>query len=242
MDINTRALDAFVQACDEMAASKFIMSDKYISQVLKTIAAFPRLYEILAYCVTNFDFALEFDSAIVSTGDGRSAVNYPTSKEKFLAFVFFMLWEIDAGRLNLTRFLQECYMYNMPSLNDAYRAWCNDVILKFKRTAVAMLSINDNELYFEDGDDQPLNIRQIEEISTAISELIIFLSKEKMLSLTVREEIYTLAHLLNSSLRGRRKLIFGLFTGLKYAAQPYKFLNNYIENIARLLQAYGILD
>lgn len=240
METRDRSADVFSRACDEMSCAKFIMSDKYITQVLKAIAAYPRLYEILACCVKNFDFPKALAKATVSVAPNTYVIKYPEDKEEFVAFVFTLLWEIDAKRLNLTKFLQEFYMSKTDNVNEAYKEWCYNVILRFKRNALSMIQINNEKLYYED-DTRPLSRTQAEEISTYVSELIIFLSKESDIELNVREEIYTIAQLINSCLYGRPKLIYGLWIGLKNTAAPYKFLNYYLDNIARLLKACGVI-
>ncbi|HEY8390490.1 MAG TPA: hypothetical protein VIL26_06020 [Clostridia bacterium] len=234
--------DAFTKACDEMSCAKFIMSDKYITQVLKSIAAYPRLYEILACCVKDYDFPAALAAASISVAPNVYKIKYPESREEFCAFVFSMLWEIDAKRLNLTRFLQEFYMSDTDNINTAYKNWCYDVILKFKRTALGLLNINNDKLYYNNEVSRPLNRAQAEEISTYVSEMIIFLSKESDIDIDVREELYVLAQLLNSSLNGRPKLVYGLWIGLKNTAKPFSFLNYYLDNIERLLKTFGIIN
>ncbi|NLC17356.1 MAG: hypothetical protein GX756_05700, partial [Clostridiales bacterium] len=166
---------------------------------------------------------------------------YPEQKEEFLAFVFSMLWEIDAKRLNLTAFLQEFYMSETDNINAAYKNWCYEAIQKFKRTALSMMNINNEKLYYNEY-IRPLNREQAAEISTYISEMIIFLSKESDIDIEIREEIYVLAQILNSNLNGKPKLIYALWIGLKNTAKPFAFLNYYLENIERLLKAYGIIN
>jgi hypothetical protein len=233
--------DAFIKACDEMSCAKFIMSDKYITQVLKAIAAYPRLYEILACCVKDYDFPAALAGASVCVAPSVYVIKYPEKKEDFLAFVFSMLWEIDAKRLNLTMFLQEFYMSETDNINTAYKNWCYEAIQKFKRAALSMLNINNEKLYYNDY-IRPLNREQAADISTFVSEMIIYLSKETDIDIETREEIYVLAQLLNSNLNGKPKLVYGLWLGLKNTAKPFSYLNYYLENIERLLKAYGIIN
>ena len=239
--MNSGSPDAFIKACDETSCAKFIMSDKYVTQVLKSIAAYPRLYEILACCVKDFDFPTALANASVRVAPDVFVIKYPEQKEEFLAFVFSMLWEIDAKRLNLTAFLQEFYMSETDNINTAYKNWCYEAIQKFKRTALSMMNINNEKLYYNEY-IRPLNREQAAEISTYISEMIIFLSKESDIDIEIREEIYVLAQILNSNLNGKPKLIYALWIGLKNTAKPFAFLNYYLENIERLLKAYGIIN
>jgi len=104
-----------------------------------------------------------------------------------------------------------------------------------------MMNINNEKLYYNEY-IRPLNREQAAEISTYISEMIIFLSKESDIDIEIREEIYVLAQILNSNLNGKPKLIYALWIGLKNTAKPFAFLNYYLENIERLLKAYGIIN
>lgn len=40
------AVKAFVAACNSMCDAKFLLSERKISDLMQTIAAYPRLYEI----------------------------------------------------------------------------------------------------------------------------------------------------------------------------------------------------
>ena len=46
----------FVDACEKMASSKFIMIDKRISDVLKSIAKSRPVFEVIKECMINFNF------------------------------------------------------------------------------------------------------------------------------------------------------------------------------------------
>lgn len=81
--MNSGSPDAFIKACDEMSCAKFIMSDKYVTQVLKSIAAYPRLYEILACCVKDFDFPTALANASVRVAPDVFVIKYPEQKKNF---------------------------------------------------------------------------------------------------------------------------------------------------------------
>ena len=56
MDTDMRQIDAFLQKCDEVMQSKFIIADTKISDLLKSIASSDLLYAFFREATKNFDY------------------------------------------------------------------------------------------------------------------------------------------------------------------------------------------
>jgi len=124
----------FVDACDKMAASKFIMIDKRISDVLKSIAKTDIVFNAIKECMINFNFEKEFALATAKLGQ----MNAPTEAHKFIAFAFSLLNYLDDKKLSASEVLSR---YFSKSENSAgpYNKFCSEIIIRFKDTLVAKL-------------------------------------------------------------------------------------------------------
>ena len=62
------AVQAFLAQCDELENSSFIMSYNKIRMLLKCLAYYPELRNLVDECKYNFDFDREYSRSIVSLG------------------------------------------------------------------------------------------------------------------------------------------------------------------------------
>jgi len=124
----------FVEACDKMTASKFIMIDKRISDVLKSVAKTELVFEYIKECMINFNFNREWTLA-------TSKVGYmmpPEENHKFVAFVFSVLNCMDDKKISASDLLSK---YFSKSENDSgpYANFCETLVEKFKNIVVSKL-------------------------------------------------------------------------------------------------------
>ena len=132
IDVN---LKDFADACDKMSQSKFIMIDKRISDVLKTIAKSDEIFDYIKDCMINFNFEKEWKLATARMG----MLLIPEEPRKFVAFVFVLLNCLDDKKLNASDFLSK-YFSKSESQAGPYNEFCQAVIQKFKNLVVAKLS------------------------------------------------------------------------------------------------------
>lgn len=133
-------LDAFIERADEFIDSKYILADIKIVNLLKTIAQSDILVALFKNCLTDFDYQSAQKKYLVKSQylsvDKGEFVMPPNSRE-LLAFVFNLLMDFDAKRLDLSEFISK-YFFVDGSFSSSYDAFINSMIKPF-RNSVKML-------------------------------------------------------------------------------------------------------
>ena len=124
----------FIDACDKMTQSKFIMIDKRISDVLKSIARTDLVFEVIKECMINFNFEKEFKTASSKAGH----LNPPEDKHKFVAFAFSLLNYLDDKKISASELLSNSFS---KSENPAgpYSEFCDKIIVRFKDSILSKI-------------------------------------------------------------------------------------------------------
>ena len=127
-------INPFVEACDKMIASKFIMIDKRISDVLKSIAKTELVFEYIKECMINFNFNKEWKVATEKVGQMLP----PEENHKFVAFVFSVLNCMDDKKISASELLSK-YFSKAENESGPYAYFCEMLIEKFKNIVVSKI-------------------------------------------------------------------------------------------------------
>ena len=95
----------FIAGCNDMINGKFILADVKITKVLNNIAESEELYRFISECMNNFDFIKELHRAEMKNSLNSGAFTPPQEPEKLVAFVFCLLVECDAKRIDFYSFI-----------------------------------------------------------------------------------------------------------------------------------------
>lgn len=125
-------ISQFLASCDSMANGKFILADVKITKILNMIANSEELYRYISECMTGFDFVREYHRAEVKNGLNGGVFAVPQEPKKLVAFVFCLLVECDAKRLDFYSFINE--NFRIASNNDAYQNFAKNLLVPFKDT------------------------------------------------------------------------------------------------------------
>ena len=140
MDKNAE-LNLFLQKADELIDSKYIIADVKIVGLLKAIATSDTLVAIFKNCMTGFDYPAAQKKYLVKSkylaGDKGEFV-LPSSSRELLAFIFSILVDIDAKRIDFARFLNK-YFYEDGSCSAGYTAFLNSMIKPFKNSVKMLM-------------------------------------------------------------------------------------------------------
>lgn len=120
----------FVASCDDMINGKFILADVKITKVLNMIAGSEELYRYISECMVGFDFSKEYHRAEVKNGLNGGVFAVPTDPNKLVAFVFCLLVECDAKRLDFYNFIND--NFGISGKSEAYRNFSNQLLVPFK--------------------------------------------------------------------------------------------------------------
>ena len=148
MDKNAE-LSLFLGKADELIDSKYIIADIKIVGLLKAIAASDTLIAIFKNCLTGFDYPAAQKKYLVknkylATDKGEFVL--PSSSRELLAFVFSILVDIDAKRIDFAQFINR-YFYEDGSFSAGYTAFLNSMIKPFRNSVkMIMESVIDGKL------------------------------------------------------------------------------------------------
>jgi len=228
----------FVEKCEDVIKSRFIIADKKIQSLLKEVVTNKALYAVLEKCLLDFNYEKEFLKAKVPVieGQNRFALALPDDNEKLIAFVFCLLHEIENKTRDFQKFLQDFY-YNNGSYFEGYNEFCVKVIRPFMYTMCAMLKNTDSTLEEEVAvskffgsdlvhiDNPTLNI-----ILENCDQMALRIEKSKPGEIK-SERLFIVESLKNAVLIRDRKIIKTAFIGLIYSLKGAK---DCFKNMAKL--------
>ena len=140
MDTDRRQIDVFLQKCDEVMQSKFIIADTKIGELLKAIVTSDLLYAFFRDITKDFDYDAAQRKYMNYYPEGttnKRKLLFPEDPAERLAFVFCLLVDFDSKRIDLGDFLQE-YFYEDGSVYGSFYAFSNQVIKPFRNAVRTM--------------------------------------------------------------------------------------------------------
>ena len=142
-------LDLFLTSAQDLVASKYILADIKIVNLLKAIATSDTLIALFKNCLTDFNYEEAQKKYLVKSpylSSDKGEFILPPNTKDLLAFTFNLLADFDAKRVNMSAFLNK-YFYVDGSSASGYDAFINAMIVPFV-SAVKMLmeSVMDGKL------------------------------------------------------------------------------------------------
>ncbi len=124
----------FISSVDGLINGKFILADIKISNILKMIASNQALYGYIKNCLIDFSFDKELSRAEVKNRFNNGEFKLPMEKSKVVAFVFCLLVECDAKRMDFYGFINS----NFKSDNNGseYANFARTILVPFKEIII----------------------------------------------------------------------------------------------------------
>lgn len=135
----------FMAKCDDLIASKYILADAKISELLKSISVSEELCSLFKRVTEEFSYARAKEEYMAAAPDGsinRKVLILPEDIYEQAAFIFCLLVDFDSGAIDLGQFLQEYYNVD-GSYTSSYNAFINQLVKPFKN-AVRQALKNEN--------------------------------------------------------------------------------------------------
>jgi len=142
-------IDEFLIALDNLIASKYILAERKISDVLLQVARSADVYNLIAQCMINFDFKAEWKVAT-----SAHFFKLPDTDEQRVAFIFCLLSNIDDKNIDFTNFLSQ--YFSAANSYSAYELFSKTVLIEFKRLVYKLLNFEDE---FNGSDEQFNNLQ-----------------------------------------------------------------------------------
>ena len=245
-------LNLFLERCNELIDSKYILADVKIANVLKSIALSNTLLALFKNCLTDFDFVEAQKKYLVKSqflSSDKGEFILPPSSRELLAFIFNILVDMDAKRTDISAFISK-YFFVDGSFASAYDAFISSMIKPFKNSVkmlmesvidgtlqdpVEALNEEENRREQEKKKQQQLDEKEKELLAKAygksLKEIKDLLVQDKQtvrasrLNDAVKEEILLIIDMLANVLESEDKeAINYAFVSYKYMAKSKKLL------------------
>ncbi len=144
----------FCTAIDTLCATKYIMANLKMFEVISQIKQSKLLNDMFNHFVKDYDF---YNGLINSLNeeDGVKSFVMPVKATELMAFVYLLLTEISQKKLQLTDLLD--YFDSTKNYENAYAKFCQDVLQPFKT-------------YVYNSAMQVINMTQIEQSEEVVAE------------------------------------------------------------------------
>jgi len=237
----------FIEKCEEVIKSRFIIADKKIQDLLKEVVTNKTIYAVLEKCLNNFNYEMEFMKARLPLVEGQNkfVLALPEDSEKLVAFVFCLLHEIENKTRDFQKFLTDFY-FNNGSFYEGYSEFCVKVITPFMYTMCALLKDTGVTLQ-----NEALNTKffgsDFVHIDTPTLNISIELCDqmalcvEKIKGQIKEEKEFIIEGFKNAIITKDRKLIKTAFIGLIYSLKGYKPCLKNVEKLEKLLKDLWII-
>lgn len=231
-------LSPFMAAADELLSCKYILADKRISELLKTIAANKELFELFKTALSGYNYSVEFNKSRVAS-KGSVKLSLPQNQARKIAYVFCLLMEFDTGKRNLKEFL-DTYYY-MPQPNASLALWTKDMITVFK-DVTAYLYVNGIETLLDNEEIDYSLRRQVGEILENLNSLV--MRTAAFGTDTKRDLFIMLSAIENSLTPNKADALKALVLGLEYvlrATECHQAFSPYMIELKSALLAADLI-
>lgn len=140
-------INEFIAGCNDIINGKFLLADMKITKLLNMIAGSEELYRYINECMNGYDFSRELHKAEMKNGLNGGSFAVPQNPDKLVAFVFCLLVECDAKRIDFYTFINENFISKDRS--DVYSKFANTLLVPFRDTISSHFGLSDyaNEQY-----------------------------------------------------------------------------------------------
>ena len=203
-------IKAFIDACNVMCEAKYLLGERKISALMKTIASYPRLMDIFKDALSGYNSHAEFRKSQVRVGT-RSKLVPPQNQTKFISYVFCILLDLDTGRVKLREYLDE-YFYN-TNPNEEFAFFCSTLIVPF-RDVTEYVYYNGADSYLED--DEAVDGTLRDSVKQLLQEMNVAVNESTVITMATKQDLFLIARAIESAMTPNRiDLIKPLLTGYK---------------------------
>ncbi len=231
-------IQEFLLSIKNMLESKYILIDRRVSDILRAIAETNSVYNLIAECMINFDFASEWRKSTEG-----SFLKLPDTDPKKIAFIFCLLNNVDDKKIDITVVLERFYSYDLAY--SPYDLFCRNVIVEFRRLILKYLGIEipqvGRPVVFQapEIDDQPkkVEIDDFEKLALTLRDLIKFLSAQKKLKncFMPKYDLIAVASTFEQVVRNKQiEYFYAFLVTLNSASPKNREVKNLLAEINRL--------
>lgn len=244
------SIQLFEERCEDLAQSPFILADKKISNLLRTVAVQEDLYRLTERTLERFNYEVEFMKARRPRPDRpeRMTLVLPDSREKLAAFVFCLLCEFENGERDLQTFLDA--FFEADSTVEAFSAFTAAVIRPYRLAVRQLYAEQKAEADPKAAERKPFfgvetvssEPKALEQLSGCCQEIVAAVSAESTLSAEDKQDMLTLSEaLFHAVLTRDKRLIKALFVGCRHTLKGFKNASALLARLEKGLREAWIL-
>ena len=234
------AFRLFDEAVTALINSKFIVTQKPITDLLRCLVFSEQLRAFITDCKKGVDYEAELRSAVTETETGYAFV-LPKGNKRVIALVTGMLRDFDMGNRSLTAFLHD--FYPVADNHERYRLFCENVLEPY-RDAFRQSFLYDIDEPARGSEEERAMIGDavIEGSAPLFAALrTVFLGDNKLSAKKRDDLIYLTDGLYYTLEKGDVRLIKTVWTGLKLVLADYKKAERKFSDLTEYLALYALI-
>ena len=247
-------LAIFNEKALELLECRFIVSEIRIASMLKCIITIPALVECVKNTLDDFSYISEFKkNTIILSEDNeqfRGKLSLPVDRARLFTFVFCLLAEIDGGKIDASRFLQDFYYHE--DTNVSFERFKEEVIKPFKKAGEYLLreidpesldveSSQRGEEYFK-AEKIYINSSVYEQIITKLHFFDKKLSSEVSANSQLKLEAREISEGLRNALMSKNpKVIRLMWIAFRNVCERFRGVDMYVKDIGLMLSDNNLL-
>lgn len=236
IDYSDEAVAAFTAQCDEFIGSKLIMSNQKIRMLLKCLAYYETLRNVVSECRYNFDYEAEYSRAIVNLGTA-TVFRLPQTPRKKVALVVCLLLDFDESRMDIVNFIRD--FYREDDRNDSYVGFINGIIAPFKAAMLELLATGEkDETEIRDDRKTKVNAAIAEQTEYYIKTQIEAVQESKLSEERRRDLVFMLDNLVTVMNMRDARIIKAYWIGLKNLIEDGKLYGKNAESLDKVIREY----
>lgn len=229
----SRAYSIFLNYCDEVVNSSYLLSGRAIQNLLKFVAATPCLTNYLTKCNSSIKLNETYNSIF-----GETTLNLPQDNMAVVSVVTKLLFDIDRNNIDMDKFLSAYYKYDDYSAR--YSHFCNTVLVAYAKAFGDVVTYK--EKLIEAEEEKKVENVVKEEIAPYIAKMTHIVEGDSLISDAKKDQLLTLLDGLCYSFDTQRaKIVKAMWIGLLAVADKYKPLQSYMKEVRKILQAYALV-
>ncbi len=228
-----KAYNIFLDYCDEMARSTYILSTTAIKNLLRFIANTPCLYNYVEKCNSSIRFREEYGKFF-----GENCVNIPSDPMAVVSVVTALLFDFDRNNVDIDRFLRRNYKYD--DYGACYQQFCNTVLVAYARAFGGVVDYK--EKVVEAVEEKPIDNLVKENAAPFVNKMMRIVDEDPNLSDETKEEWLTILDGLNFSFDlSRAKMIKAMWIGVYSVIKKYRPVQSYLREVKKILEDFALI-
>lgn len=228
-----KAYNIFLDYCDEMARSTYILSTTAIKNLLRFLANTPCMYNYIAKCNESIRFREEREKFL-----GDNSINIPSNPMAVVSMVSALLFDFDRNTVDIDKFLLKYYRYE--DYGACYQQFCNSVLVAYARAFANVVDYK--EKVIEAVEEKPVDNAVKESAMPYVNKMMRIVEEDQNISDEMRDELLTLLDGLNYSFDlPRAKMIKAVWIGLNLAVKKYRPVQSYMRDVKNILEDFALI-